>query len=203
MCPRASAWGAAWGAVDMSVLGRLGALRTRIGFLPNIFKVLSHRPSEFRAFSACYNAIYNKETGQLSKTDKELIIVVTSLPGKCLYNVVVHSALYRVYSKDPVLSDQVCINWRKSDLPAREKAMLEFALAVTQVEEITDDHFTKLQVHGFSREDAWDIATIAAFYAMANRLAHFISIIPNREFYTVGRTSSANNKKNELDSPQA
>ncbi|XP_057647172.1 uncharacterized protein LOC130888268 [Chionomys nivalis] len=177
-------------------------MERKTGFLPNVFKVLSYRPLEFRAFFAYYNAIYNKETGRLSKADKELIIVVTSLGDKCLYSVVVHSAMYRVYSKNPGLSDQVCINWRKSDLPAREKAMIEFALAVSQADDITDDHFKKLEMHGFSREDAWDIATITAFYAMANRLVHFIDIIPNKGYYSLGRDKDAKQIENELTAPK-
>ncbi|XP_040142002.1 uncharacterized protein LOC120889850 [Ictidomys tridecemlineatus] len=164
-------------------------IEKKTGFLPNVLKVLSYRPLEFRAFFAYYNAIYNKTTGQLSRADKELIIVVTSLVNRSLYHVVVHGAWYRVYSKNPVLSDQVCVNWRKSDLPAREKAMLEFALAVSRADDITDDHFKKLEIYGFSREDAWDIAAISSFYAMANRLAHFIKLVPNKEFYFMGRTS--------------
>uniref|UniRef100_A0A8C2NMP7 Carboxymuconolactone decarboxylase-like domain-containing protein n=1 Tax=Capra hircus TaxID=9925 RepID=A0A8C2NMP7_CAPHI len=124
------------------------------GFLPNVFKVLSHWPLEYRAFFAYYNVICNKKTGQLSRADKELIILVTSLANRCSYSVVVHSAWYRVFSKNPVLSDQVCINWRKSDLPAWEKAMLEFALAISQADDVTDDHFKKLEVHGFNQEDA-------------------------------------------------
>ncbi|XP_046309821.1 uncharacterized protein LOC124098911 [Marmota monax] len=164
-------------------------IEKKTGFLPNILKVLSYWPLEFRAFFAYYNAICNKTTGQLSRADKELIIVVTSLVNRSLYHVVVHSAWYRVYSKNPVLSDQVCMNWRKSDLPAPEKAMLEFALAVSQADDITDDHFKKLEIYGFSREDAWDIAAISSFYAMANRLAHFIKLVPNKEFYFMGRTS--------------
>ncbi|XP_059110257.1 uncharacterized protein LOC131903599 isoform X1 [Peromyscus eremicus] len=177
-------------------------MKRTTGFLPNVFKVLSYRPSEFRAFFAYYNAIYNKETGQLSKADKELIIVVTSLGERCLYSVVVHSALYRVYSKNPGLSDQVCINWKKSDLPAREKAMVEFALAVSQADDITDDHFKKLEMHGFNREDAWDIATITAFYAMANRLVHFIDIIPNKGYYSLGRNSETKQIESELTAPK-
>ncbi|XP_047379949.1 uncharacterized protein LOC124964073 [Sciurus carolinensis] len=177
-------------------------IEKKTGFLPNVFKVLSYRPLEFRAFFAYYNAIYNKATGQLSRADKELIIVVTSLVDRSLYHVVVHSAWYRVYSKNPVLSDQVCVNWRKSDLPAREKAMLEFALAVSRADDITDDHFKKLEVYGFSREDAWDIAAISSFYAMANRLAHFIKLIPNKEFYLMGRTSDVKDMESELAAPK-
>ena len=172
------------------------------GFLPNVFKVLSHRPLEFRAFFAYYNVICNKKTGQLSRADKELIILVTSLANRCSYSVVVHSARYRVFSKNPVLSDQVCINWRKSDLPAREKAMLEFALAISQADDITDDHFKKLEVRGFNQEDAWDIAAISAFYAMSNRLAHFVNLVPNKEFYLMGRTNDVKDIRSEPAAPE-
>ncbi|XP_012975022.2 uncharacterized protein LOC101832299 [Mesocricetus auratus] len=172
------------------------------GFLPNVFKVLAYRPLEFRAYFAYFNAIYNKETGRLSKADKELIIIVISLDVRCLYSVVVHSALYRLYSKNPVLSEQVCINWRKSDLPPREKAMVEFALAISQADDITDDHFKKLEMHGFNRDDAWDIATITAFYAMANRLIHFIDITPNKGYYSLGRNNDNKQTENEFTAPK-
>ncbi|XP_007945186.1 uncharacterized protein LOC103202164 [Orycteropus afer afer] len=177
-------------------------IEKKAGFLPNLFKVLSYRPLEFRAFFSYYNAICNKETGHLSRADKELIILVTSIANRCLYSVVVHSALYRVYSKNPVLSDQVCVDWRKSDLPARDKAMLEFALAVSQADDITDEHFKKLEGHGFDRDDAWDIAAIAAFYAMSNRLAHFVSLVPNKQFYLLGRSSHIPDSKSEPAAPR-
>lgn len=97
---------------------------------------------------------------------------------------------------------QVCVNWRKSDLPAREKAMLEFALAISRADDITDDHFRKLEVHGFNREDAWDIATISAFYAMSNCLANFVSLVPNKEFYLMGRTSDVKDIKSDSAAPK-
>ncbi|KAG8512191.1 hypothetical protein J0S82_002339 [Galemys pyrenaicus] len=188
--------------LPFDILELMEEIEVKIGFLPNIFKVLSYRPLEFRAFFAYYNAIYNKETGHLSRADKELIVMVTSQADRCLYNIVVHSAQYRMYSKNPVLADQVCMNWRKSDLSAREKAMLEFALAISQADDITDDHFRKLKVHGFTQEDAWDIAAIAAFYAMSNRLALFVSLVPNDEFYLMGRTSDVKEIMREPAAPK-
>ncbi|XP_038625350.1 DDB1- and CUL4-associated factor 10 isoform X2 [Tachyglossus aculeatus] len=163
----------------------------KTGFLPNVFKVLSHRPEEFRAFFAYYNAIINKQTGRLSKADKELIIVATSAANRCSYCVVAHSALHRVYSKNPVLADQVIVNWKQADLSDREEAMLEFALAVCRADDITEEHFKKLEAQGFDREDAWDIAAISAFFAMSNRIAHFTSLVPNKEFFSMGRTSDS------------
>ncbi|XP_018601716.1 uncharacterized protein LOC108930792 [Scleropages formosus] len=157
------------------------------GFLPNVFKVLAHRPSEFRAFFAYYNALMNKETGRLTKADRELIVVATSSYNRCLYCVVSHSALHRIYSKNPTLADQVIVNYENADLSPRERAMLDFALAVCRSDTITDSHFEQLEEHGLDREDAWDIAAIAAFFAMSNRLAHLTDMRPNVEFYSIGR----------------
>nr|XP_060619739.1 uncharacterized protein LOC132768125 [Anolis sagrei ordinatus] len=162
-------------------------VEVKSGFLPNVFKVMSHRPAEFRAFFAYYNAIMNKESGNLSTADKELIIVATSIVNKCPYCVTAHGALHRIYSKKPTLADQVIVNWKMADLDAREQAMIEFALAVCQAENITEEHFQKLEAQGFDRDDAWDIATITAFFAMANRVAHFTDMKPNPEFFSMGR----------------
>ncbi|AWP12082.1 Hypothetical protein SMAX5B_002458 [Scophthalmus maximus] len=157
------------------------------GFLPNVFKVLSHRPAEFRAFFAYYNELMNKETGGLTKADRELIVVATSIHNKCLYCVVAHSALHRIYSKKPTMSDQVVVNYENAELGPRERAMLDFAMAVCRCDTITEQHFQALEEVGFDREDAWDIAAIAAFFAMSNRLAHLTDMRPNLEFYNMGR----------------
>ncbi|XP_039614158.1 uncharacterized protein si:ch211-175m2.5 [Polypterus senegalus] len=162
-------------------------VETKAGFLPNVFKVLSRRPAEFRAFFAYYNAIMNKETGNLTKMDRELIVVATSMNNKCLYCVVSHSALHRIYSKNPTLADQVIVNYEAAELKDRERAMLDFALAISRCDNITEEHFKNLEAHGFDREDAWDIATIAAFFSMSNRIAYFTDMRPNDEFYGMGR----------------
>ncbi|XP_018410594.1 PREDICTED: uncharacterized protein LOC108785907 [Nanorana parkeri] len=157
------------------------------GFLPNVFKVLAHRPSEFRAFFAYYDVIMNKETGNLTKADRELIIVATSASNKCPYCVTAHSALHRIYSKQRTLADQVVLNPDLADLSKRQRAMLEFALAIAKPENITESQFQKLEEHGFDREDAWDIAMVTGFFALANRIAHLTDLRPNEEFYTLGR----------------
>ncbi|KAJ8015607.1 hypothetical protein DPEC_G00027870 [Dallia pectoralis] len=162
-------------------------VETKGGFLPNVFKVLAHRPAEFRAFFSYYNELMNKETGGLTKADRELIVVATSVHNHCLYCAVSHSALHRVYSKKPTLADQVIVNYEKAELSNRERAMLDFALAVCRSDNITDQHFLSLEEAGFDREDAWDIAAIAAFFAMSNRLAHLTDMRPNEEFYNMGR----------------
>ncbi|XP_065517834.1 uncharacterized protein LOC136004848 [Lathamus discolor] len=169
----------------------------KIGFLPNVFKAMSHRPAEFRAFFAYYNTIMNKDTGRLSKADKELIIVATSVVNRCPYCVIAHGALHRIYSKQPTLADQVTVNWQLADLSDRDLAMLEFALAVCRADNITEEHFQKLERHGFDREDAWDIGMISAFFAMSNRIAHYIDLHPNKEFYTMGRVVRGEEEKEE------
>ncbi|KAJ1205536.1 hypothetical protein NDU88_000966 [Pleurodeles waltl] len=162
-------------------------VKAKGGFLPNVFQVISHRPAEFRAFFSFYNAIMNREQGNLSKADRELIVVATSIHNKCPYCVIAHSALHRIYSKNPNLADQVIVNWQLAELGEREKAMLNFALLITRSENVTEEHFKKLEEHGFDREDAWDIAMISAFFAMSNRIAHFTDMRPNIEFHSLGR----------------
>ncbi|XP_062985146.1 uncharacterized protein LOC134400631 [Elgaria multicarinata webbii] len=164
------------------------------GFLPNALKAMSHRPAEFRAFFAYHDLIMNKETGNLSMADKELIALTTSTVNHTPYCIAVHSAFHRMYSKKPTLADQVIVNWKKADLSDRELAMLEFALVVCRGENITEEHFQKLEEHGFDREDAWDIGAISAFFAMANRIALLLDMRPNPEYYTMGRISSEKEK---------
>ncbi|XP_029458700.1 uncharacterized protein LOC115092180 isoform X3 [Rhinatrema bivittatum] len=134
-----------------------------------------------------YTETLSSDKGRLSKADRELIVVATSTTNRCPYCVIAHSALHRIYSKQPTLADQVTVNWELAELGPRELAILSFALAVTHAENITDEHFKKLEVHGFDREDAWDMAMVSAFFAMSNRIAHFTDLRPNKEFYTMGR----------------
>ena len=170
-------------------------LRTRIlevqekaGFVPNVFLVLAHRPAEWRAFMAYHDALLMKEGGSLSKGEREMIIVTTSAANQCLYCVVAHGAILRIYEKKPTLADQVAVNYRKADLTGRQKAMLDFAMKVAlRAHEVGDGDFSTLADHGFDREDAWDIAAIAAFFGMSNRMANMASLRPNDEFYKLGR----------------
>ncbi|XP_072289477.1 uncharacterized protein [Eucyclogobius newberryi] len=167
------------------------------GFLPNVFKVLSHRPAEFRAFFAYYNELMNKDTGNLTKADRELIVVATSVHNKCLYCVISHSALHRIYSKKPIVSDEVTVNYQTAELSPRERAMLDFAMTVCRCDTVTEKHFQSLEDVGFDKEDAWDIAAIAAFFAMSNRLAHVTDMRPNLEFYNMGRVPREKGKSDE------
>lgn len=166
---------------------RILAVQEKSGFVPNVFLVLAHRPEEFRAFFAYHDAIMEKP-GNLSKAEREMIVVATSSPNECQYCVVAHGAILRIRAKDPLIADQVATNYRKADITERQKAMLDFALKVSQqAQRIGDDDFAELARHGFTEEDAWDIAAIAAFFGLSNRMANVAEIRPNAEFYAMGR----------------
>ncbi|XP_054040728.1 uncharacterized protein LOC128902218 isoform X2 [Rissa tridactyla] len=147
-----------------------------------------HTPEPFA--SKTYTEKYQLSflLGRLSKADKELVIVATSVVNRCPCCVIAHGALHRIYSKQPALADQVIVNWKLSDLSDQDLAMLEFAVAVCTADNITEEHFQKVGRHSFDREDAWDVGMISAFFAMSNRIAHYIDLRPNKEFYAMGRT---------------
>jgi len=167
---------------------RIVQVQEKAGFVPNVFLALAHRPAELRAFLAYHDALLLKEGGGLSKGEREMIIVATSGANNCLYCVVAHGAILRVYEKRPLLADQIAVNPRKADITPRQKAMLDFALKVTRAShEVGDADFDALRAHGFHDEDIWDIATISAFFGLSNRLANVISLRPNDEFYLMGR----------------
>jgi uncharacterized peroxidase-related enzyme len=169
------------------VRARILQVQEKAGFVPNVFLVLAHRPDEFRAFFAYHDALMLKDGG-LSKAEREMIVVATSGANQCLYCVVAHGAILRVYEKDPLIADQLAVNHRKADLTPRRRAMLDFALKVAlRSGEIEDADLASLREHGFTDEDAWDIGAIAAFFAMSNRLANMTSMKPNDEFYLLGR----------------
>ena len=169
------------------IRAKILAVQEKAGFVPNVFLTLAHRPDEFRAFFAYHDALLLRESG-LSKADKEMIIVATSGANHCLYCVVAHGAILRIYDKNPLIADQVAVNHHKADLTPRRRAMLDFAMKVCNAShEIVDADFAALREHGFSDEDAWDIAGITAFFGLSNRMANAISMRPNDEFYLMGR----------------
>ncbi|HZQ60633.1 MAG TPA: peroxidase-related enzyme [Casimicrobiaceae bacterium] len=173
------------------IRARILEVQDKAGFVPNVFLTLAHRPDEFRAFFAYHDALMLKEGG-LSKAEREMIVVATSGANHCLYCVVAHGAILRVYAKNPFVADQVATNHRKADITARQRAMLDFALKVAlRSAEIDDADFATLRAHGFSDEDIWDIGAIAAFFALSNRMANMISMRPNDEFYLLGRIPKA------------
>jgi uncharacterized peroxidase-related enzyme len=166
-------------------------VQEKAGFVPNVFLSFAHRPDEFRAFFAYHDALLLRESG-LSKGDKEMIIVATSGANGCLYCVVAHGALLRIYEKAPLIADQVATNYRKADITPRQRAMLDFAMKVClRSAEVNEDDFAMLRRHGFTDEDAWDIAAITALFGLSNRMANVTSMRPNDEFYLMGRVPRA------------
>ena len=173
--------------LPQDVRARIVEVQEKAGFVPNVFLTLAHRPDEFRAFFAYHDALMLKEGG-LSKAEREMIVVATSGANDCVYCIVAHGAILRVYAKHPHVADQVAANYRKADITPRQKAMLAFALKVAQrSSEIVDEDFDALRAHGFGDEDIWDIGAIAAFFALSNRMANLISMRPNDEFFLLGR----------------
>lgn len=174
-------------ALPEDIRDRILAVQEKSGFIPNVFLVLAHRPDEFRAFFAYHDALMEKP-GNLTKAEREMIVVATSNLNQCQYCVVAHGAILRIRAKNPLVADQVAINWRKADITVRQKAMIEFAVKVSQeAQAVGDDDFAALKSHGFSTNDIWDIAAISAFFGLSNRMANVTSMRPNDEFYSLGR----------------
>ena len=174
-------------AIPADIREKILVVQEKSGFVPNVFLKLARRPDEFRAFFAYHDALMLRENG-LSKGEKEMIVVATSAANDCLYCVVAHGAILRIYEKKPLVADQVAINHRKADISPRQRAMLDFALKVCErSHEVEEADFTALHAHGFSDEDIWDIAAITAFFGLSNRMASFSGMEPNPEFYLMGR----------------
>jgi len=174
------------------IKARVLEVQEKAGFVPNVFLAFARRPAEWRAFFAYHDALMVPEsvgrTSNLSKGDREMIVTVTSAANRCLYCVVAHGALLRIYEKKPLVADQVAVNYRKADITPRQRAMLDFAMKVClHSDEVNDDDFAPLHAHGLDDEDIWDIAAITAFFGLSNRMASFSSMLPNSEFHTMGR----------------
>jgi uncharacterized peroxidase-related enzyme len=186
-----------WPVPDINSLpddmkARILDVQAKAGFVPNVFLALAHRPAEWRAFMAYHDALLLKDTGSLTKGEREMIITATSAANHCLYCVVAHGAILRIYEKKPLVADQVAINHRKADISPRQRAMLDFAMKVClQAHEVEDADFDALRPHGFSDEDIWDIAAITAFFGLSNRMANVTGMRPNDEFYLMGRVPKA------------
>ena len=170
------------------ILTAVLAVQEKAGFVPNVFLAFARRPAEWRAFFAYHDALMLKEEGSLTKGDREMIVTVTSAANQCLYCVVAHGALLRIYEKKPLVADQVAVNYRKADITPRQRAMLDFAMKVCdRSHEIEDADFDALHAHGFDDEDIWDIAAITSFFGLSNRMASFAGMQPNNEFFMMGR----------------
>ena len=173
------------------IRARMLEVQEKAGFIPNVFLALAHRPDEFRAFFAYHDALMLRDSG-LTKAEREMIVVAVAGANDCLYCFVAHGAILRIYAKQPLIADQVGVNYRKADITPRQQAMLAFALKVAENSgEIDDGDFAALRDHGFDDEDIWDIGNISAFFCLSNRMANLISLQPNDEFYTLGRMPKA------------
>lgn len=166
---------------------RIVAVQEKAGFIPNVFLALAHRPEEFRAFFAYHDALMEKEGG-LTKAEREMIVVATSAANHCLYCVVAHGAVLRVRAKDPLLADQIAVDYRRAPISQRQRSMLDFAVKVARDSHTVEDaDLERLRAHGFSDEEIWDIGAIAGLFALSNRMANLLALEPNPEFYTLGR----------------
>ena len=170
------------------IRARILEVQEKSGFIPNVFLAFARRPAEWRAFFAYHDALMLKEDGSLTKGDREMIITTTSAANQCVYCVVAHGAILRIYEKKPLVADQVAVNYRKADITPRQRAMLDFAMKVCErSHELGEEDFAPLHAHGFDDEDIWDIGAITAFFGLSNRMANLTAMRPNDEFYLMGR----------------
>jgi uncharacterized peroxidase-related enzyme len=167
---------------------RILEVQEKAGFVPNVFLALARRPAEWRAFFAYHDALMLKEDSGLTKGEREMIVTTTSAANHCLYCVVAHGAILRIYEKKPMVADQVAVNYRKADISPRQRAILDFAMKVClHSDQVEEADFPALHAHGLNDEDIWDIASITAFFGLSNRIASFSNMLPNPEFYLMGR----------------
>lgn len=175
-------------SLPADIQAKILEVQEKSGFVPNVFLAFARRPAEWRAFFAYHDALMLREGSNLSKGDREMIVTTTSSANHCLYCVVAHGAILRIYEKKPLVADQVATNYRKADITPRQRAMLDFAMKVClHSDEIEDADFTALHAHGFNDEDIWDIGAITAFFGLSNRMANMSGMLPNPEFYLMGR----------------
>ena len=163
------------------------SVQEKSGFVPNVFLALAARPAEFRAFIAYHDALMERE-GNLTKAEREMIVVATSSYNQCQYCVVAHGAILRIRAKDPLIADQIVANYRKADITLKQRVMLDFALKVAkEANAVSEADFELLRSHGFNDDDIWDITAITGLFGFSNRMANVMSLRPNDEFYSLGR----------------
>jgi uncharacterized peroxidase-related enzyme len=169
------------------IRARIEEVQEKTGFVPNVFLALLHRPDEWRAFVAYYDAVMERPDG-LTKAEREMIVVATSAAWNCPYCVVAHGAILRLRSKDPLLADFLAINHRRATVTPRQRAMLDYACKLSlRPQDVEEEDVEALRDAGFDDEDIWDIAAITSLFALSNRLAHAFDIRPNPEFHLMGR----------------
>lgn len=174
--------------IPEDIASRILEVEEKSGFVPNIFVVLARRPAEFRAFFAYHDALMESQSGNLSKAEKEMIVVATSAINDCQYCVIAHGAILRIRARNPLIADQIAVNFRKADLSGKQVVMLKLACRFAESSgQVSDDEYQQARDAGWTDEDIWDIGAITAFFAMSNRLANMASVKPNSEFYGMGR----------------
>jgi uncharacterized peroxidase-related enzyme len=174
-------------SLPQDIQNRMTEIQEKAGFIPNVFLALAYRPDELRAFMAYHDALILRDSG-LSKAEKEMIIVATSAKNDCLYCVVAHGAILRIYAKDSKISDQIATDYTKADITEKQKVMLDFAVkTATNAAKISATDLEQLRTYGFSENDIWDIGAITALFALSNRMASLAAMRPNDEFYSMGR----------------
>ncbi|XP_033763153.1 uncharacterized protein LOC117344499 [Pecten maximus] len=173
---------------------RMTEVEEKSGFMPNVFNAMSYRPDDLRCFMNYYDVVMG-DRGNLTKADKEMIIVATSSENGCLYCIIAHGALHRIYSRNPHVADQLAANWKTSDIDGRQYAILDFALDVCHCRPLSEEKFENLYKHGLTKEDAWDIGAVVALFALSNRMAYLTNMKPNKEFYLMGRVKREQKKE--------
>lgn len=175
-----------FGDLPADLQERIAEEAERAGFTPNVFAALAHRPEHFRAFVGFHDAIV--EESALDRAEIEMIIVAVSGVNHCLYCNVAHGALCRIYAEDPLLAEQLVSNHRTADVSEEHRVMLDVAVKLTEhPASVTREDLDRLYEAGFSRDEAWDVGVVAAFFNLSNRLATFADWRPNEEFYELGR----------------
>ena len=179
-------------ALPPDVRERILAVQAKAGFVPNVFLMLAHRPDEFRAFFAYHDALMERVSDTLTQAEKEMVVVAVSAEHGCLYCVVAHGAILRILAKNPLIADQIAVNYQTAEISARQQAMLDFAVHLAARRGVLDDAWqARLQAQGFSLDDIWDIGAIAALFGLSNRLVSMARTPPNEEFYLLGRVPRA------------
>ncbi|XP_069122063.1 uncharacterized protein [Argopecten irradians] len=173
---------------------RMTEVEEKSGFMPNVFNAMSYRPDDLRCFMNYYDVVMDNR-GNLTKADKEMIIVATSSENSCLYCIIAHGALHRIYAKNPHLADQLAANWKTSNIDARQHAILDFAMDVCHCRPLSEEKFDNLYKHGLTKDDAWDIGAVVALFALSNRMAYLTNMKPNEEFYLMGRVKREKKKE--------
>lgn len=159
----------------------------KLGFVPNVLVAYSHSMPKLETFAAFYNELMLAPSG-LSKAEREMIAVVVSAENRCWYCLVAHGAAARALSGEPALGEALAFNYRVAGITPRQRAMLDFAHKIARSSaEIEEADRNRLRKAGFSDADIWDIAAVASFYAMSNRMASATGMKPNPEYHTQAR----------------